>query len=207
MPRVQDHNQLMEAFRKGEAAAEDLIFRRYFRQLCFFADHYVNDIHAAEDIVSETFVKMYQKRSEFEKPENIKAFLFVAIRNACINYLEARKRSKNVIRVIESLTTNTDEPLTTVVQNEMLFAGLVHEIYAEIENLPDKCRTIFKMIYFQQLGTEEISSKLNINPQTVRSQKARALQILKTVFLKRKLTAVLALSGAIAVLYTFSDFI
>jgi RNA polymerase sigma-70 factor (ECF subfamily) len=80
---------------------------------------------------------------------------------------------------------------------DMIEGELLKKIYPLIETLPNKCRTIFKLIYFEDASTDEVAEKLKITPRNVLNQKSRAIQLLK----KKLLVAVLAslcLSGSIA---------
>ena len=76
----------------------DLIFQHYYRPLCLYATHYLHDIDEAEDVVQDCFVKLISRNI---MPENIKAFLYTSVRNACIDRL--RRQSP-----IESEITPTD---------------------------------------------------------------------------------------------------
>ena len=54
-----------------------------------------------------------------------------------------------------------------------------------MENLPGRCGEIFKLIFIHGRSTEAIAAQMGINPQTVRTQKARAIQLIKTQLLKK----------------------
>lgn len=65
----------------------DLIFQQYYRPLCLYATHYLHDIDEAEDVVQDCFVKLISRSI---MPENIKAFLYISVRNACIDRLRCQ---------------------------------------------------------------------------------------------------------------------
>jgi RNA polymerase sigma-70 factor (family 1) len=181
----QDHAALIIAFGRGEEKADKIIFNRYFRMLCVYAERITANMHEAEDIVADVFIKMMQKRAEFGTVDNIKAFLFTATRHAAINYALAARRHHAAHEQIEYLTQyRADEE--HFLHNEMIRLEVIQEIYREIENLPRRCRTIFKLLFIGGLSTEDIAHRLSINSQTVRTQKARAIQLIKTELLKRE---------------------
>jgi len=62
---------------------------------------------------------------------------------------------------------------------------VLQEIYREIEELPGKCGQIFKMIFLENLPTDQIAERMGINVQTFRTQKARAISMIRTSLLKR----------------------
>ncbi|HLY69733.1 MAG TPA: RNA polymerase sigma-70 factor [Puia sp.] len=194
-----DDTDLFNAFKRGEPRASDKIFTEYFRQLCFFAERLSGNKEESEDVVADSFVKMLQRRESFENMENIKAFLYVTTRNACINQYKAGKRHVLAHRQMEYLL-RTDAIKEGPFEEEIIRAEVIAEIYKEVENLPDRAREIFKMIFINGMSTAEIAQKLGIEMQTVRSQKARALQLLKAELLKKgNITALVYLISCFAV--------
>lgn len=88
-------------------------------------------------------------------------------------------------------------------QNEIMRAELLHEIYMAMEKLPEKCGQIFKMIFVDELSTFEIAGKLQINIQTVRTQKARAIALIKNNLTNKDLRY--PLISYIALIITLSE--
>ncbi len=167
------------AFQAGEKAAEEFIFKKFYKPLCLFAFNIVDETMAAEDIATESLLKAFVKRGEFKTIEGLKAFLFICVRNSCINFCKAKKRQEQRFKEISfSQVIDTDEWDNTSL-NEMYKAEIINEIYNRIETLPAKCQRIFKLAFLKQLSPSEIANEMSIDPQTVRSQKSRALQLLR----------------------------
>lgn len=146
--------------------------------MCLVAFRITEELPVAEDIVAETFLKLFNRRREFQSLDNIKAFLFVSVRNASITYKATRSRHRAAhLQIAQTLTDPAEIP--PAIRLEFLEAELLHLIYREMDNLPDKCREVFRLIYLEGLGTDQIAAQMGISPQTVRTQKARALQLLK----------------------------
>jgi RNA polymerase sigma-19 factor, ECF subfamily len=181
----EDNAALIIAFGRGEEKADKIIFNRYFRMLCVYAERITANMQEAEDIVTDVFIRMMHKRAAFGTVDNIKAFLFTATRHACINYALAEKRHHAAHEQIAYLAQYADNE-DHFLHHEMIRLEVIQEIYREIENLPPQCRTIFKMLFIGGQSTETIARELSINPQTVRTQKARAIQLIKTELLKRE---------------------
>ncbi len=185
MAHWNDDTTLLAAFQNGDTEAEKAVFDRYFQPLCLFAERITVDLQAAEDIVSESFIKVIDRRRNFSVLPQLRSFLYQTVRNASINQAIARQRHHAIHEKIryqdEQAAAVDDDALET----EMLRAELIREIYDEIEDLPHKCGQIFKMIFVEQLPTDEIAARLFINPQTVRTQKARAIQLIRTSLLKK----------------------
>ncbi len=73
------------------------------------------------------------------------------------------------------------------IKNEMIDAEVFVELNHKIENLPEKCRKIFKLIYFNNLSTSEVAEEMGISNQNVLNQKARAIHILRSGLLRKSL--------------------
>jgi RNA polymerase sigma factor (sigma-70 family) len=176
--------ELLAAFKRNEEAAERVIFSNYFRPLCLYAERITGHWQQSEDIVIEVFLKALNRRTEFQSPGNLKAFLYKAIRNAGINYNISVRGHKAAHLQVGYLAKDDHCESGEVTQNEILRMELVHEIYKEIESLPPQCGRIFKLLFIQGLTTDAIARELSISVQTVRTQKARAIQLIKIRLLK-----------------------
>jgi RNA polymerase sigma-70 factor (ECF subfamily) len=187
-----DDITLLAGFQRREALAEKQVFQKYFRPLCLYSENITSRLEVSEDIVAESFEKAWGRRQEFQRLENLKAFLYRVVRNASLNYAESERIHRAHHEQILYLAANdpgTDEAL----EREILRVELLQEIYQEIENLPDRCGQIFKLLFIHNLSTDQIAAQLAINTQTVRTQKARAIQLIKIELLRKNRTAVLLL--------------
>ena len=146
---------------------------------------------ASEDIVAESFEKAWSRRQDFHTLENLKAFLYRIVRNASLNYKESERRHRThheQIRYMSKGESGSDEDL----EREILRVELLQDIYQEIENLPERCGQIFKLLFIHNQTTDQIAAQLSINVQTVRTQKARAIQLIKIeLFRKSRIPAAL----------------
>jgi RNA polymerase sigma-70 factor (ECF subfamily) len=172
-----------------------MIFESYNRLLFTCAIQLVKDKEQAEDIVSESFAKLWQRHEVFQTEDHVKAFLFVTTRNASLNYLRHIQRKTASQNELSYLNKDKDDQdvITDMIEGELL-----KRIYPLIETLPTKCKAIFKLIYFEDASTDEVAQKLHITPRNVLNQKRRAIQLLK----KKLLVAVfvsLCLNGSMPV--------
>jgi RNA polymerase sigma-70 factor (ECF subfamily) len=79
------------------------------------------------------------------------------------------------------------------VLNEMIRAEVLKEVMNEINNLPEQCGKVLKLAYLDGLKNQEVAKVLNISVHTVKNQKARAIQLLRTRLRDRDLMAFLLL--------------
>jgi RNA polymerase sigma-70 factor (family 1) len=189
---------LWTAFQQHDRSAERAIFHQFFKPLCLYSEHMVGGLEPAEDIVAEAFEKAWRRRSEFATQDNLKGFLYRVVRNASINHSIATRSHRQAHAQIEYMTRQDAEDANDpVMEREILRVELLQEIYEEIEELPGRCKEIFKMIFIQGLSTEHIGEQLGISPQTVRTQKARAIGLIRTQLLKKNRLVTLMLLSAV----------
>ena len=191
MQPVLDDSHLLLAFQNGDPSAERAIFDRFFEPLTLFSERITHDLAASEDIAVEALEKAIDRRTQFAVLPKLKGFLYQVVHNASINQLTADSRHRVIhekIRYEQQYDVESEEVLET----EVLRAEILQEIYMEMDNLPGKCGQIFKMIFVDELSTDEIAGRMGINVQTVRTQKARAISLIRTALLKKnRLTTLL----------------
>ena len=177
----QDEVYWMQKFREGENAALAFFFDLHFKSLCFFATRLANDTFQAEDIVTDCFLKLWERRQDFDTAQNLKAFLYISCRNASLNYLTVQKRGNSA----REIYVNQFDYIEESVLNQIIKTEVLAALDLEIQHLPDRCGEIFKLIYFEGKKTDDIARELNLSVQTVRNQKTRAIELLRSAILKK----------------------
>lgn len=173
-------DSLWEKFKISNGAKKQEVFQKLFetlhKPLCFFTNRIIRNNTDAEDIVQEIFLRLWKMSpSDYIKIRTVEAFLYTSAQNRCLNYLrnlEIRNRNhKNLDK--EEL----DEDYFLCKQ---IHAEVIAELFEAIEELPDKCREIFKRSYLDGKEDKKIAEELNISLNTVKTQKQRAKSYLRT---------------------------
>src|SRR5690606_30118250 len=131
--------------------------------------------------------KLWQKAADFNDLNSIKGFLYISTKNRCLDRLKQQKRQQ---ASLSDYTYLLDE-LEDGYDHALLETEVLALVYYEIERLPTKAQSIFKLIFFDGLKTDEVADQLGVSVKTVRNQKARAIQLLQTALLKKGLPAFL----------------
>lgn len=161
---------------KRDKAAFQLLFEAFYRSLCFFATKIIHDPNAAEDIVQDVFINFWKHDLKtFPNFKTVKTFLYNSVQNRSLNYLRDMEIQR---RNYQQLDLHEDEDEHYMYQQ--IRSEVVAEIFAAIEELPEKCREIFKMSYIENQEEKEIAAQLNVSVNTVKTQKLRAKNYLKT---------------------------
>ena len=155
----------------GKEDAFDEIFRKYFRQLVLFSIKIVKSKDSAEEIVQDLFVTLWSKKEKLQLKVSVKAYLYRAVYNNSVRYYKNQQQFVNSnIELSESISENYIDILEQ--------AEIEDRIYETIEQLPEKCKEIFKLKRFDELKNKEIANKLQISIKTVETQMTRALKFL-----------------------------
>lgn len=155
------------------------LFRHYYERLLHFSMQYVSTREAAEEIVSDIFVKIWNRRAELNQISNLEVYLFVAVKNHSLNYLEQYSSLRITPLNDESglsALTNAVDPEKTMEWKEILF-----KMDQEVNRLPDQCRRVFKLIKEEGFKYKDVAVILNISPRTVETQLFRAMKRLNEV--------------------------
>ena len=173
---------LAARFTKGEVAAFNEIFYEFHHTLYVFCKYFV-PAEDAEDIVAEIFTRLWNMRKDLDTIQNIKAFLYVSARNASFNRLRDLKTRVVKERELAEIMAK-EENLFILSETE---SDVITRVREEIEKLPENCKQVFTLAYFEGYKNPEIAEKLRINEKTVRNLKSMALKAIKAVFLNNNM--------------------
>jgi len=177
---IQNAAEIVSELKRGSTKALHAVHDLYYPALRNFAMSLVVDGPAAEDIVAEVFVTLWKKHKDFETLQNIKAFVYISTRNACINHL--KKLQRDVV-MKSGLTNYLSLDHEEFALNEMIKAEVLQQIYEAIEALPSQCKKVFKLCYVEGLSNSEVAEQFSISINTVKNHKVKALGLLRLKFL------------------------
>jgi len=152
------------------------VFKTHYSNLCMAAMRVVDDSDAAEDIVQDLFMHLWNNRETITVQSNLSSYLFVAARNRAIRYIQ--KHRQNNIRQIDS-THERQIAGGNATDDEITNYELEIKIKEAIENLPPKCREVFILSRFENKKYKEIAEILDISIKTVENQMGKALRMLR----------------------------
>ena len=153
------------------------LFMEMHESLIDFARSILKSSEDAEEVVSDFFISIWQRRTLLRAIENPRLYFFVGVKNAALNKLLSRKRIK-LFHELEWQTT-----LKSVFFNPeelMLSAEIVKKVMQAVNELPPKCKIIFKLVKEEGLKYAEVAKLLEISIKTVEAQMAIALRRIKT---------------------------
>ena len=149
------------------------LYIAYFYNLQKFANSIIKNPELAEEIVSDVFIKIWQSRANLIKVENLKLYLYISTKNTALNYLSRHFRKK--IISLDEMSLNIPA-VSYNPENLMITNEAVKKIEFAIQNLPLRCKLIFKLAKEDGLKYNDIAKLLNISVNTIDNQMAIALK-------------------------------
>lgn len=166
---------LIVRLKAGDQTAFELLFHFYYPGLVLFSTQFTTDRHESEEIVQDFFVKLWQRHQQISLTDSLKSYLFLSVKNSCLNYLKHKKVEEKYIQKM------TDLAKIHVAYDPDLYVAseLQEKVKNAIDLLPEKCREVFVMSRIHGLKNEEIATNLNISKRTVETQISKALKVLR----------------------------
>jgi len=152
------------------------VFKKYYPRLCHFAFRITGCRALSEDICQEAFIRYWHYRHNIADAEDaIRSYLYTMVRNACISKL---RHDKVVKRYLNSQDTAGSDEIG--IDHAMIRSEVAAEIYGALEKLPQGCRQVVQMAYLEGMKNKEIASKLGVSVNTVKTQRQRAIHLLRS---------------------------
>ncbi|MBS1946426.1 MAG: RNA polymerase sigma-70 factor [Bacteroidetes bacterium] len=149
------------------------LFVSLYGYLYNFAWNFVKSKQLSEEVVSDVFIKVWEKRKSLGKIDNLKIYLYVSAKNIAINYLD-----KKAYRPFSSIEDHANELKSSYPDPEQLLitSDMMLIINKAIRQLPPKCRLIFKLVKEDRMKYKEVAEVLHISERTVENQVAIAVR-------------------------------
>ena len=157
------------------------LFRRYYPNLMFYATRLVGD-EEAEDVVQDVFVELWKRRDSMVIGDQIQAFLYRAVYTRALNVLKHRSIEDGYCAAVEEINQKRAEfyqPDNNEVIRRIEDRELRNEIYQAINELPDKCKEVFKLSYLHEMKNKEIADVMGVSLRTVEAHMYKALKFLR----------------------------
>lgn len=164
-------DELVKTMQRGDIKAFNQLFEEFYAPLFYYSRHLIHNEEEAKDIVLTCLYKCWERREQFVQYQHLKSFLYLAVRNAGLNYLKKEQRTAARLSHIEP-ASQEDDYLA-------MEAEVLKQVYKAIEQLPDKCRQVFELSYLEGKSVAEIAALMQISASNVSAQRHRALSLLR----------------------------
>jgi RNA polymerase sigma-70 factor (ECF subfamily) len=162
-------------FRISSRADFETLFKAHYSALCSYANSFLRDIDASEEVVQEVMFKIWTNRKTMEIDTSMKSYLFRAVRNGCMNVLKHMK----VREEYRSWHEHAGDKSHRSKEDDIIASELEQKIREAIDRLPMERRKVFIMSRYDGLTYSQIAVKLGISVKTVENQMGKALKTLR----------------------------
>ncbi|WP_373331151.1 RNA polymerase sigma-70 factor [Salmonirosea aquatica] len=174
MVQLSDHD-LVSAIRQGQESAFEQLFRSYYERLCRYADTLLKDSDEAEEMVQTVFLTIWEKRADLEITLSLKAYLYRAVHNHCLNRIKHYGVRENHREHSLYFQADGYDSVTESIQA----IELEERIERAVSKLPEQCQVVFRMSRFEELKYQEIADQLGLSVKTIENQIGKALRIMR----------------------------
>lgn len=165
-------NLILEEIRKRNKKVFKAFFNKHYKDLVVYANGYLFDQPASEDIVQEVYIYIWENSENLNITSSLKSYLYAMVRNRSLNHLKSIKITDsfdylelNISLITENVFDSTSEDDKKIVY---------HQILKIIDTLPIKMQQIVKLKFLHNYKYSEISTELDISINTVKTQLKRA---------------------------------
>ena len=170
---IKEHNLDTEMFKDRNEF--ETLFRTHYSSLCAYANKYLQDSDASEEIVQEIFVKLWNNKNDLSINSSLKSYLFKSVRNGSLNmikHIDVRENYKNY-------NQGEIDHQERMLEDAIIASELEENIRKSIDQLPPERKKIFIMSRYEGLKYREIAEELGISIKTVESQMGKAMAFLR----------------------------
>nr|WP_319271238.1 RNA polymerase sigma-70 factor [uncultured Draconibacterium sp.] len=169
---------LLKKLKSGDEGTYISLFEEYYVGLCAYSRRYVGRKDIAEDIVSETFFKIWENRKKLEITGSVKSYLFQAVANNSLHHLRKLKREEKLddyFSGTESENIGFKEVAENITENSLLIKELHSRIEEAVNLLPLQQQTAFRLKRFEGKKNKEIADEMGLAVKTVEMHLSKAV--------------------------------
>lgn len=159
--------------RNDDQLAYKSLFKNLQPWLYQFAYSFIKSHELAEEIVSDVFIRVWEKRRQLEQIDNLKLYLYVSTKNFSLNYLQ--KLLKNKTFELDQLSVEL-KSLYADPEQVLITREMANRVRLAVNQLPPRCKMIFKLVKEDGLKYKEVAELLDISIKTVEAQVTLAVK-------------------------------
>ena len=171
------HPTILKGLLIGDEETYIFLFREYYVCLCAYSRRYVGRKDIAEEIVSDTFLKIWESRKRLEINTSVKAYLFRAVCNNSLNYLRNLKTENNLgeyFRATSSENLGFEVPLEEIKEQSLMMENMSQKIEEAVNLLPEQQQRAFRLKRMEGKKTKEVAEIMELSVKTIEMHLSKA---------------------------------
>lgn len=157
-----------------------LLYIRYHRAMYRYLFVFVKSEEVAKELTSDVFIAIWENRKQLTEIENFNGYIYKIAKFKALNYLRDIKLET---MDVEDANLDLFFQTRTTPENEYISKETVSLINAAIEELPPKCKLVFKLIREDNMKYRDVAEHLGVSIKTVENHLAAAIKKMRARFL------------------------
>ncbi len=176
---IRNNKQLLELLEDGDEASFKVVYGHFYSRLFYFVSEYIPNKDLVENILQDTFLTLWEKKSKLKTDTNLNAYLYTVAKNNSLKklrdqrYRQALFQSAPLSDFELELQAGALDKLDT---SEILFSEIEQIVQKTLNTLPPQCKQVFELSRFQHRKNTEIAEALHISPKTVEGHMTKAIK-------------------------------
>ena len=172
-----EHNytalQYAELFQQGNEIGLKFFYLHFHPALSLFAFRWVKNRQIAEEIAADAFIKIWKFHWKLERYTAIRAYLYKIVLRDCRRSLKTGQRHSEMQKTVVFDGSNE------LIIDQIIKAEVYRDLYSAIKELSPGSQQVIRMHFLEGKTDKEIAAELKLSQSTIRTQKARGLEILR----------------------------
>lgn len=168
-----DITYLLRQISEGNASCFEKMYKRYFKKCYSIALYFVQSTSFAEDVLSDVFLTLWNKRENLKDVKDWDSYLFITVKNHAITFLE-KNRQDNLNPIDQFTIEIAGNELTP--EEKLLKKDIEENMQQAIQRLPEKTRIVYCMAKEEYMSYKQISEALDISERTVNTHMTTAIR-------------------------------
>ncbi|MDM1295394.1 RNA polymerase sigma-70 factor [Sphingobacterium sp. N143] len=170
------YQELLPLISQGDQRAFAVLYDLFAPDLISFIAKKISSAEVAEDILHDLFLSVWKNRGMIEQIESLPAYLF----SSCRYLILAQYRKEMKLKITQDFEQLELPDETIAIEDKLYYRYIIDVVTKEIENLPEKCKAVFKLSREYYMSNKEIAQKLEISESTVEKHINKAIRHLRT---------------------------
>ena len=172
------YSTLLTAIEQSNEKAFVMLYDLFSKDLSKYILSKVSDLDLAQDILHDLFLSVWKNKDKLKEIKSLPAYLYSSCRYLIMAYYRKRVNSEDSEFDLSQLDI-LDESVE--LEDRLHYRYIIDLVEQEIENLPEKCKAVFKMSRYDYLSNKEIATRLDISESTVEKHINKAISRLRSI--------------------------
>jgi len=169
----QQDTALISRLKEGDLTAFDELYLKYYALLCASAYFFLKNGQEAKDLVQNLFLDIWDRQLYVHFHDDIKGYLFLAVKNRCINYLKKQRVQDRTKKGYAALQEEVGAEETGYEE------GDYGRLRAALEEMPDQKKRAIQMVYLHGKRYQDAADAMRISINSVKTHLKTGLKLLR----------------------------